>query len=260
MNYQKFFFVTVLVIVLIFLVTGSADVQATELGEASIPTNSLEDVILSLRSAIVWVEADLGNNQHSQGSGFIVDEAGYVITTAHVIDGYREVCVGWPPDQYNPSVVAAEVIAVNRDLDLAILDLEGSGYPALEIGYDVRSEVSIGHSIIVLGFPVGSMIGLNDITVTKGIVSSFVCIENNLIMEIDATVSLGSSGGPLYSLDNHTVIGIIYGMGLEVLTGFNFAIPIEGIFEWSGTSPKLGVSHAVRQLYIKNQMVNLLQS
>jgi len=237
------------------------------LAQANRSTNelTLSEIVQEIQLSVVWVITDLGDNLYSQGSGFIVTSDGYVITTAHVVDGGNDICIGWPAELATStlSVCETELIAMNQELDLALLKLDDNNcqYPTIEIDHTPNNPPLIGTEVIVLGFPQGLTIGMNNITVTQGIISSFVYLEGSpiRIMEIDATVSMGSSGGPLYDLGTNRVIGVMEGMGLEKITGFNFAIPIEYIFDWAGTSPKLGIEYAVRQIYIDNRMVNLLQ-
>lgn len=114
-------------ICLFLALTYSSAVYATE--ENSEQQLPLCDIIIQLKPAVVYVVASFKGEKFSQGTGFIVHEDGYLLTAAHIVDRAQSILVGWPPGQFTPSTVSAEIIAINNDLDLALLNLEGSGFP-----------------------------------------------------------------------------------------------------------------------------------
>ena len=208
---------------------------------------SLRDVVRQLEPGVVWVLADMGDDLWSQGSGFIVHEDGYILTNAHVVLGARKIIIGWP-DRFDRSEKEAELIASDIDVDLALLHVDAVHLPTVPL--DTSRPASLGDAVVTLGYPAGEELGLGGLTVTRGVLSCIRCSEGGdvTLLQTDAAVTLGCSGGPLYDLDTGSVIGIVQGKGMLLLEGFNFAIPVEDFFEFSGTSPEDGVPVAISRL------------
>ena len=127
---------------------------------------SLEDV----KSATVQIEAQgtfvdpefgLQLNAAGRGSGFIIDESGIAVTNNHVVTGaaFLQVWVGGESEPRN-----ATILGVSECSDLAIIDIEGDGYPYLE-WYD--GTITPGLDVYAAGFPLGDP----EFTLTRGIVS-----------------------------------------------------------------------------------------
>ena len=137
------------------------------------------------------------------GSGFIIDPAGIAITNNHVVTGagLLKIWIGGDYDKtYN-----ATVLGVSECSDLAVIDIEGDGFPYLE-WYD--GPIQVGMDIYTAGFPLGEP----EYTLTKGIIAkeqaggetSWASLDH-VIMH-DATINPGNSGGPLLS-ENGEVVG-----------------------------------------------------
>lgn len=167
---------------------------------------------------------------YAQGSGFVWDKAGHIVTNNHVVDGAREVSVTFADDR----VVPAEVIGTDPDSDLAVLkvDLPAETLHPMTLGDS--SEVQVGQHVVAIGNP----FGLSG-TMTSGIVSAVGrVLPNNPelttpgfsipdVIQTDAAINPGNSGGPL--LDSRgAVIGVNF--QIQSLSGANdgigFAIPI----------------------------------
>lgn len=153
------------------------------------------------------------------GTGFLISADGYILTNQHVIDHAAQVTV-----QLNgqKKEVPARVVGQDRDLDLAVLKIEGSDYPTLTLGSSDRMRV--GDWVVAIGQPYGL-----DHTVTIGVVSAKgrpISIEDreykNLI-QTDAAINPGNSGGPLLNLKGE-VIGINTAVNAQA-QGIGFAIP-----------------------------------
>jgi serine protease Do len=172
--------------------------------------SALED----LKSAVIQIEAEgsfvdpqegLLLNQAGTGSGFIIDESGLAVTNNHVVTGAAilRVWVGGETESRN-----ARVVAVSECSDLAVIDIDGEGYPYLE-WYD--GPITTGLQVYAAGFPLGDP----EFTLTQGIVakeranglsdSSAV----DAVIQHDATINPGNSGGPLVTEDGK-VVGINY--------------------------------------------------
>ncbi len=161
------------------------------------------------------------------GSGFIVSPDGYVLTSQHVVsDPEAEYVVITDPQRKFP----AKVLGRDPINDIAILKIEGEGFPYLELGDS--DQIEPGESVIAVGNPLGEF---HD-TISAGIVSGlsrFVTAYSGLsqetahlkgLIQTDAAINPGNSGGPLVNMDGR-VIGINAAM-MENAQNLGFAIPI----------------------------------
>ena len=165
----------------------------------------------------------------AQGTGFIVDEAGYILTNSHVInDGdYKTVTV----HLYDGRVIEGEVLWNDSTLDLAIVKIEADNLVAAELGDS--DELKVGSYAAALGNPLGLQFkfsmsqgiisGLDrTIEVSNGSSSYTTTMEG--LLQTDATINSGNSGGPLVN-SNGQVIGINSAKATEG-ESMGFAIPI----------------------------------
>ncbi len=160
----------------------------------------------------------------SVGSGLIVDPAGYVITNHHVIAGATTIVI--TRYQHKEGHYSARIVASDPSRDLALLQIIGDGpFPTATLADS--NLVEVGDWVLTVGNP----FGLGH-TVTSGIISGkrdqllINGIRFNGLLQTDAPINKGSSGGPLVNLDGQ-VIGIntaIYAP-TGVFNGTGFAIP-----------------------------------
>ena len=165
--------------------------------------------------------------QQGQGSGFILDKGGHILTNNHVIEGAQTVEVTLS----NKHKYKATVVGKDRNHDLALLQIQGA--PDLQPATLADStNLAVGQQVYAIGNPFGF-----SGTMTRGIVSAIRSIEmpsGNKIedaIQTDASVNPGNSGGPL--LNSHgEVIGITTLIasnpngGADQSAGIGFAIPI----------------------------------
>lgn len=160
--------------------------------------------------------------QEGQGSGFIIDKEGHILTNYHVIADARQVEV----TLHNRKKYRAKVVGTDRAHDLAIIQIEAPGLTPAVLG-DSKN-LQVGQKVYAIGNP----FGLNG-TLTTGIVSSIRSVREPDGMAIDdaiqtdAAINPGNSGGPLMNWHGE-VIGIntmIYS-GVGQSAGIGFAIPI----------------------------------
>ncbi len=159
------------------------------------------------------------------GSGAIIDTDGHIITNYHVVGGAKEIAV----TLYNGKTVDAVQVGADPLNDLAVIriDVPEEDLHPVELG-DSKS-LSVGMNVFALGNPFGL-----ERTLTTGIISSLnrsLQIHGNWkiksIIQIDAAINPGSSGGPL--LDSH---GRLIGINTAIATtsgqssGVGFAIPV----------------------------------
>jgi S1-C subfamily serine protease len=162
--------------------------------------------------------------QEGQGSGFILDRAGHVLTNNHVIDGANR---GIDVQLSNKHHYAAKVIGTDKVHDLALLQIDA---PNLEpVTLADSSQLAVGQKVYAIGNP----FGLGG-TMTRGIISSIRTLGANGgahiedAIQTDAAINPGNSGGPLLN-SRGEVIGIntmIASNGAEQSSGIGFAIPI----------------------------------
>ncbi len=161
-----------------------------------------------------------GQQAECAGSGIFVESDGTILTNAHVVTSgascsFSSLGVAVTSDPSEPAelLYEAEVVAVNNELDLAVIRITGSiddqpvpdEFPAVRLGNS--QSVALGDTISILGYPV---IGGDTITFTTGAVSGFssqVGIGNRAFIKTDATISAGNSGGMAVDA-NGLVVGI----------------------------------------------------
>jgi S1-C subfamily serine protease len=186
-----------------------------------------------------------------QGSGFITDKSGIVLTNAHVVSGADRVTVTLKDGREFIGVVAG----TDKVTDLAVIkiDSEGADLPVAPLGNS--SQVEVGDWAIAVGNPVG----LNN-TVTLGIISTLarssaqVGIPDKRVdfLQTDAAINPGNSGGPLLN-ENGEVIGINTAIRADAM-GIGFAIPIDKVKEIKDT---LAAGQRVPHPYVGVQMISL---
>ncbi|HAT4313294.1 TPA: trypsin-like serine protease [Clostridium perfringens] len=166
--------------------------------------------------------------QEGLGSGFIINEEGYVVTNYHVINGAQEVKVIFSDGKE----VNAKVINYDAERDIAVIKItDDVKMPGIAQLGD-SSTVKAGEEVIAIGNPLGKEFSS---TVTKGIVSSpnrKMKTENGNVLDYiqtDAAINPGNSGGPLINSKGE-VIGINTAKKVgEDIEGIGFAIPINEV-------------------------------
>ena len=165
----------------------------------------------------------------AEGSGFLIDGEGHIVTNNHVIEGATNIQVTFT----NGSIVAATIVGTDADVDLAVLKVARvpDGVQPLPLG-DSRT-VEVGQRAIAIGNPFG--LGT---TLTVGVVSArgrTLRLDEELpgpsfsiadIIQTDATINPGNSGGPLFNTSGE-VIGVNTAIRTESGTfeGVGYAVP-----------------------------------
>ncbi len=159
-------------------------------------------------------------NNHSLGSGFIIDSSGYIVTNHHVIAEATEVRV----ILHDGKRLEAEVIGRDDKTDLALLKVE-SDSPLVAVSFADSDEARVGDWVVAIGNP----FGLGG-TVTAGIISARARDINSGpyddYIQTDASINRGNSGGPLFNLKGEVVgvnTAIFSPTGGSV--GIGFSIP-----------------------------------
>ena len=236
------------VAVLFGLRTGARDLRESEgaaveecaaAAEATPPAverpkgGTLVEAVAATRDAVVNVATG-----RTLGAGVIVDPRGIVVTNYHVIADALAVPSGLRADaSKSPTVTArfengrelpATVLVADREEDLAILRLGASDpaerFAAVSLGRS--SELAVGQEV----FAVGNPLGLNH-SVSRGIVAGLdrteVLGRKLPLVQLDASINVGNSGGPLFSLDG-ALVGIVT-MKRRDAQGIAFAVPVDHV-------------------------------
>ena len=159
------------------------------------------------------------------GSGVIINEDGYAITNAHVIQGETNIkATVWfqqPDGSLNRTVIDdIEIIAVNSHVDLALIKISHpEDQPFVFAPLERDESIELGQQVFAIGNPLGL-----ERTLTQGVVSTTQRnFEGLTYVQTDAAINPGNSGGPMFNTKGE-VVGIT-NMGAMMFQGLNFAIP-----------------------------------
>lgn len=165
------------------------------------------------------------------GTGFIYNSDGYILTNQHVVDNADVIQV---TVDGNTKPYEAKLLGSSKDLDLAVLKIEGTDFPTVALGDS--DSIKVGSEVVAIGNPQGF-----DHTVTAGVLSAKGrSIDINEedgsgtrnyknLLQTDASINPGNSGGPLLNMN-----GQVIGMNVAVSTdsqGIGFAIAVNTIKE-----------------------------
>jgi len=173
-----------------------------------------------------------GTTPQGAGSGFIYDQAGYIITNNHVVEGAQQLKVVLPPPD-NRSF-DAQLVGRDPQTDLAVLKIDGTNLPTVPLGNS--SQLRVGEWVVAIGNALALPGGP---TVTEGVVSATGRDEQEPgaqqgtvgptlydLIQTDAAINPGNSGGPLVNMQGE-VVGINT-LGSTQAQGINFSIAIDG--------------------------------
>lgn len=174
-----------------------------------------------------WINAR-GREQIAGGSGFFISTDGLIVTNRHVLDGKD---VEYEIVTNDGRTYPAEVLAIDSVLDLAVLKIEGSNFPALELGDS--DTVRPGQSVIAIGNTLAEFQNSVTMGIVSGVNRRLWAGDDEATAEIleeaiqtDAPINLGNSGGPLIDLQGR-VIGINTAVGEAQSLGF--ALPANAV-------------------------------
>jgi len=164
----------------------------------------------------------------ASGSGVLVDPRGYIVTNYHVVEGAAKLTVIFHDGTNRPARLIGHDYPFS---DLAVIQVEGEGYPSAVLGNS--DDLLVGETVVAIGSALGDFRN----TVTTGVVSGLgrtLKVSEDVSMEgmiqTDAAINHGNSGGPLVNLRGEVIginTAIIRGSGLsgDVAEGLGFAIP-----------------------------------
>jgi serine protease Do len=190
------------------------------------PAEMIKGVATVLVDRGVRIERGMGIPDRVLGSAFFVDASGFLITNYHVIasevdpkyKGYSRMYIRMGDS--TSSRIPARVIGWDKAMDLALIKTEMES----EYVFSVVDRVipRVGDTVLAMGSPVGL-----EKTVTSGIVSALGrrLLQIGDVIQIDAAVNSGNSGGPVVDSEGR-LVGIVFA-GIPQYQGLNFAVPAE---------------------------------
>ena len=182
---------------------------------------TLEECADEFSQAVVKVSTPAG-----MGSGFFVNENGYLITNYHVIEKetkievtvFQKVKSGFEKKKFKK----VKIEAVNPFVDLALLKVEDLGDTKIKhVYFGSMDRISVGEKVFAIGNPLGL-----ERTVTDGVISTVNrTFEGLVYIQTNTDINPGNSGGPLFNMAGE-VVGVT-NMGYIFFGGLGFAIPID---------------------------------
>jgi serine protease Do len=192
-------------------------------GRAGATDRTVREMVNELGEAVVQVRTPGG-----LGSGFFINEEGYLITNFHVIEGETQISVEVfqlkKGELDRKSYRQVRIIAMNKFADLALLKVEDKDAPLFSwVLLGESDPLAVGERVFAIGSPLGL-----ERTVTEGIVSTKTRqMQGELYLQTTAQINPGNSGGPLFNMRGE-VVGVT-NMKLAFGEGLGFAIPIESV-------------------------------
>jgi S1-C subfamily serine protease len=160
--------------------------------------------------------------EEGQGSGFIIDKDGHILTNYHVIADARQIEV----TLHNRKKYKATIVGTDRSHDLAVVQIKAPDLTAMVLGDS--GNLQVGQKVYAIGNPFG-LAG----TLTRGIVSSIRQVQEpdgmtiDEAIQTDASINPGNSGGPLLNMHGEVIgINTMIASSVGQSAGIGFAIPI----------------------------------
>lgn len=158
------------------------------------------------------------------GSGFVIDRHGHIVTNAHVVDDAQAIVVNF----VDGVKVRGAIVGLDKASDLAVIKVDLPAEQLLPIPFADSQDLKIGQTVLAIGSPFGQ-----GWTLTSGIISALDRTIRGLtefsiggVIQTDASINPGNSGGPLINLD-----GEVIGVNSQIISetrssaGVGFAIP-----------------------------------
>lgn len=207
----------------------TVDPASLEAVEVDYETAVLMDIYARGNPSVVQVNT-FGNANNpmlgnlGQGSGFVWDTAGHIVTNAHVVQTADAMHITFQ----DGTMSVGEVLATDPDSDLAVLKIDPEGYDLQPVTMGRSEELQVGMRVAVIGTPFSQ-----EQTLTSGIVSNLGRTMNTMTryripdsIQFDAATNPGNSGGPLFN-DRGEVVGVVSQIISEQrsFSGIGLAVP-----------------------------------
>jgi serine protease Do len=186
-------------------------------------SRSVRELVNQIGESVVQVRTPA-----SIGSGFIINEDGFLITNFHVIEGETQISIEVYHQRNGQlerkSYKQVRIIAINKFEDLALLKIEEKDAPKFKnVLMGSSDALAVGERVFAIGSPLGL-----ERTVTEGILSTKTRqLGGELYLQTTAQINPGNSGGPLFNMAGE-VVGVT-NMKITFGEGLGFAIPVEAV-------------------------------
>lgn len=249
---KKVFMILVAVVVIAMMASLAHAFPAVEVYKTASP-------------AVVLIVASQGGSSSMIGAGSVITDSGYVITNAHVViddetgGPFSKVRVYTRPVEITgdfqrdlTNKYDATVVRYDRDLDLALLKVEGLGGDTGAISLANPGDIMVGEEVVAIGHPEQGGLW----TLTYGRISGHKANQANIrgkdVYQTDTSVNRGNSGGPLldkrgYLVGVNTNIARTGAGGLAI-TGVNFALKSSVVHSWLKESYGMDLDYGRRPL------------
>ncbi|HUQ21867.1 MAG TPA: trypsin-like peptidase domain-containing protein [Gaiellaceae bacterium] len=223
--------------------SGGTTVRQVTVGSSAEPTaattgSSIADIVGRTAKGVVEITVTspgqaspfggTGQAQQAQGSGFVLDKQGHIVTNQHVVDGAQSVSVKFS----DGTTYDATVVGTDPSTDLAVIKVEAPASILVPLQLGDSTKLRVGDGVVAIGSPFGLAQ-----TVTTGIVSAVhreITAPNNYAIpdaiQTDAAINHGNSGGPLLDLR-----GRVVGVNSQIESdsggndGVGFAVPSQTV-------------------------------
>ena len=185
--------------------------------------STVRELVSVLGEAVVQVRTPGG-----LGSGYFINEEGYLITNFHVIESETQISIEVYHSKNGQldrrTYKQVRIVALNKFADLALLKVEDKDAPKFSwVLLGTSDALAVGDRVFAIGSPLGL-----ERTVTEGMLSTKTRqLAGELYMQTTTQINPGNSGGPLFNLKGE-VVGV-NNMKLQFSEGLGFAIPIETV-------------------------------
>ncbi|GMR10466.1 MAG: trypsin-like peptidase domain-containing protein [Anaerolineae bacterium] len=218
------------------------------------PPDNLVDLYRRVNPGVVTIYTFAASQPNTiplgQGSGFVIDTEGHIVTNQHVVDGAEEIEVDFP----SGFKAWGKLVGTDPDSDLAVLKVDAPPEELIPIPLGNSDEVEVGEFVVAIGNP----FGLSG-SMTVGVVSAIgrVLLSERAapgggafsagdLIQTDAAINPGNSGGPLLNLQGQVI-------------GVNRAITTES-FTVSGSASNSGVGFAIPVNIVRRVVPALIQT
>jgi len=192
-------------------------------GAGALKDRSVRELAAELGAAVVQVRTPGG-----LGSGFFINDEGFLITNFHVTEGETQISVE-VFQQKNGELERkvykqVKIVSLNKFGDLALLKVEDKDAPKfVHVSLADSDTLAVGERVFAIGSPLGL-----ERSVTEGIVSTKTRqLQGELYLQTTAQINPGNSGGPLFNLRGE-VVGVT-NMKITSGEGLGFAIPVDAV-------------------------------
>lgn len=230
--------------------TGSGGTQTNAGAPGLVYAQNVQAVVAISNQSVTTNLFGQVSETASSGSGFIISADGYVVSNYHVVEGATKLSV----IMADSKEYAAELVGFDANNDISVLKIDAADLPFVKLGSS--DKLAVGDQVAAIGNPLGELTS----TLTVGYVSAkdrTISTEGTYInmIQTDAAINSGNSGGPLFNMQGE-VVGITTakmtgtsGSGATI-EGLGFAIPIDDVADM--------ITQLIENGYVKSSYMGVI--